>query len=118
MLYIPHGSDNTKEEIANINELLELYIPHGSDNTSQENWRQISGCMLYIPHGSDNTDVRMRYLSDCIQLYIPHGSDNTVTMSSSSALSRNFISHMVQIIQFFVPIFISPLLSLYPTWFR
>ena len=34
---------------------LKLYIPHGSDNTAQQMEGKSQRERLYIPHGSDNT---------------------------------------------------------------
>ena len=52
-------------------------------------------------------------------LYIPHGSDNTKDYLNNAAdLQAPFISHMVQIIPFYLISIISTPNTLYPTWFR
>ena len=41
---------------------LKLYIPHGSDNTKENLHGKLIKKYLYIPHGSDNTMWKARIM--------------------------------------------------------
>ena len=56
ILYIPHGSDESKSHLNSFLQFLRLYIPHGSDESNTFNVTINLFKSLYIPHGSDERD--------------------------------------------------------------
>jgi len=98
LLYIPHGSDETKRDTPRrlqkssfISHMVQmkpckklLEIPHVLNFISHmvqmkqtcEPCRQ-SVSRLYIPHGSDETHTPKKIQFSDLLLYIPHGSDET-----------------------------------------
>ena len=87
-----------------------LYIPHGSDNT-----KAASKTFFFIPFFiSHMVQIILLFilavLHLCFTLYIPHGSDNTLrTHFVKCPLFLLFISHMVQIIHLSPSFLLRPL---------
>ena len=62
--------------------IASIYIPYGSDKTAKEKYSEEDNQSIYIPYGSDKTNL-------------DRGSDRTF---------RRFISHMVQIKHYKLPL--------------
>jgi len=118
-----------------------LYIPHGSDERCVKQLFFAPIVILYIPHGSDESSSKSSAIRIFKRLYIPHGSDESGIRVNHKDSFYDFISHMVQMKVFVIPIFLNwskllyiphgsderdtsktlpyaALRALYPTWFR
>ena len=121
--------------------MLLIYIPHGSDETRAMSDISSRTDLIYIPLGSDETLCPAIIKRRCKTIYIPHGSDETEAVIAFCSSRKAFISHMVQMKQIhnlqvamgLRSLFISHMVQmklllfqaykylknhLYPTWFR